>query len=102
MKRTIEDFNTIEPVKPVIARKFYKADNAEMIQMRLQNKEEIKKHSVDWDAVFILQKGTLHFTENDNEHIIKADDFIVSKRGTEHGFINNNDGEAVLLVIKLK
>lgn len=74
MKHTIEDFNAIKSVQPVIARKFYKADNAEMIQMRLQNKEAIKKHSVDWDAVFILQKGILHFTENDNEHIIKADD----------------------------
>lgn len=102
MKQNIGDFESIESVKPVIARKFYNTDNAEIIQMRLKNKEEIKKHSVDWNAIFILQKGTLYFTENDKELVINADDFIVSERGTEHGFINNNDEEAILLVIKLK
>ncbi len=102
MKQTICDFNVIESVKPVIARKFYDTDSTEMIQMILKKNEYIPDHSVDWDAVFIVERGQLYFRENDKEIVIAEHDFVVSNRGNKHGFINRHEEEAVLLVIKLK
>lgn len=102
MKNNIKNYPSIKSVKPITARKFYESKTAEMIQMILNKDENIPLHSIDWDAVFIVERGKLHFTENGSEYIIEEHDFIVSDRGNEHGFVNREEETAILLIIKLK
>ncbi len=102
MKKSINEFQQIEQVKPVDARKFFAEENAEMVKMTLAPGQTIKKHSVDWKVAFIMTAGTLHFTENDIVHILVKDDIILSDKGVLHGFENKSDDIAEIFVIKTK
>ncbi len=102
MKRSINDFQQLEQVKPVDARKFFAEENAEMVKMTLKPGQTIRKHSVDWKVAFIMTAGTLHFTENNIVHVLSKNDIILSDKGMIHGFENKSDDIAEIFVIKTK
>ncbi|WP_129410017.1 cupin domain-containing protein [Marinitoga lauensis] len=82
-------------------RKLYTSKKVELVLISLESGEKINKHSVPFDTIFFISKGS-GVIELENENIlVKENDMMYCDKNRPHGVINNSNEKFNVLVIKI-
>lgn len=82
------------------AAELLKTDHTHAIMMSLKPGDFIAKHSAGMDVSFFISEGELDFEYGDEVKKVVAGSIVEGDKVTLHGFKNNSDKNAKILVIK--
>jgi quercetin dioxygenase-like cupin family protein len=92
------EFKSIPTIEK--AAELLKTTHTQAIMMSLNPGDYIEKHTAGMEVSFFLAEGELDFEYGDDVQNITAGTMVAGDKVTLHGFKNNSDKKAKILVIK--
>jgi len=100
-KRNFDQEPKFKPISTIEkAAELLKTEHTQAIMMSLNPGDYIEKHSAGMAVSFFLAEGDLDFEYGDEVQKITAGTMVAGDKVTLHGFKNNSDKKAKILVIK--
>lgn len=75
-------------------------DTAKIIEMYLKPGDVVKEHTTPMDVSFFVHEGEVEMEIGDEKEKAIKGDLVLSPKNIPHGFVNNSDNDARVIVIK--
>lgn len=95
-----EDSQKQETPHGVDVRKLFDSEHVQVVEIRLNQGESLKKHITPVDVVFYVLEGAGEVEIGDEREAVKKDDLIESPKGIPHRLLNEGSPAFRFLLIK--